>query len=101
MSQLVKLPEIQKSMMELSKEMVREGVIKEMLDDIKEKDEEETMTADQEEVDKIIMEITTGKEENDLPNSEDGKKDVPTPLRMGETITKSTDVISGLSRTMS
>ena len=101
MSQLVKLPEIQKNMVELSKEMVREGVIKDMLDDVKEEDEEETMNADQEEVDKIIVEITTGREGKDLPNSEDRKKDAPISLRMGETITKSTDVISGVSRTMS
>jgi len=61
MSQLVKLPEIQKSMMELSREMMKAGVIEEMLDDVMEPDEEETEEAAQEEVDKIIMEITTGK----------------------------------------
>ena len=101
MSQLVKLPEIQKNMVELSKEMVREGVIKDMLDDVKEEDEEETMNADQEEVDKIIVEITTGREGKDLPNSEDRKKDAPVAWMMGEDITKSKDVTSGVSEIIS
>ena len=101
MLQLVKLPEIRKSMMELSKEMVKEGVIKDMLDDIKEENEEETMNDDQEEVDNIIVEITTGRKEKDLPNSEDRKKDDPVAWRMGENITKSTDVTSGVSKIIS
>jgi charged multivesicular body protein 3 len=63
MSQLVKLPEIQKSMMELSREMMKAGVIEEMLEDVMEPlgEEEELEEAAQEEVDKIILEITTGK----------------------------------------
>ena len=36
MSQLVKLPEIQKSMMELSREMMKAGVIEEMMEDVME-----------------------------------------------------------------
>ena len=63
MSQLVKLPEIQKSMMELSREMMKAGVIEEMMDDVMEPlgEEEEMEEAAQEEIDKIILEITTGK----------------------------------------
>ena len=63
MSQLVKLPEIQKSMMELSREMMKAGVIEEMLEDVMEPlgEEEELEEAAQEEVDRIILEITTGK----------------------------------------
>ena len=88
-------------MIELSEEMMREGVIKEILDDGKKQDVEDTMVADQEEEDKIIMEISTGKKGNDLPDSEGEEREAPAPLRMGETITRSTDVISGVSRTMS
>ena len=101
MLQLVKLPEIRKSMMELSKEMVKEGVIKDMLDDIKEENEEETMNDDQEEVDNIIVEITTGRNEKGPLNSEDRKKDAPISWRMGENITKSKDVTSGVSEIIS
>lgn len=63
MSQLVKLPEIQKSMMELSREMMKAGVIEEMLEDVMEPlgEEEELEEAAQEEVDRIILELTTGK----------------------------------------
>lgn len=63
MSQLVKLPEIQKNMMELSREMMKAGVIEEMMDDVMEPlgEEEEMEEAAQEEIDKIILEITTGK----------------------------------------
>ena len=63
MSQLVKLPEIQKSMMELSREMMKAGVIEEMMEDVMEPlgEEEEMEEAAQVEIDKVILEITTGK----------------------------------------
>ena len=63
MSQLVKLPEIQRNMMELSREMMKAGVIEEMMDDVMEPlgEEEEMEEAAQEEIDKIILELTTGK----------------------------------------
>ena len=63
MSQLVKLPEIQKSMMELSREMIKAGVIEEMMEDVMEPlgEEEEMEEAAQAEIDKVILEITTGK----------------------------------------
>ena len=63
MSQLVKLPEIQKSMMELSREMMKAGVIEEMMEDVMEPlgEEEEMEEAAQAEIDKVILEITTGK----------------------------------------
>ena len=96
MSRLVKSQEIQKSMMELSREMMKAGVIEEMLDDAKEQDEEETVDAAQEEVDKIITEITTGKKGDDLPDSDGGEGDAPAPVKIGETIVRSTDVISGV-----
>jgi len=63
MSALVKIPETQKTMMELSKEMMKAGIIEEMLDDTMEglNDEEEMEEAAQEEIDRIILELTTGK----------------------------------------
>jgi len=63
MNALVKLPETQKAMMELSREMMKAGVIEEMLEDTMEglDGEEEMEEAAQEEVDKIILELTTGK----------------------------------------
>ena len=63
MSALVKIPETQKTMMELSKEMMKAGIIEEMLGDTMEglNDGEEMEEAAQEEIDKIILELTTGK----------------------------------------
>ena len=62
MNALVKLPETQKTMMELSREMMKAGVIEEMLEDTMEGlDAEEMEEAAQEEIDKIIFELTTGK----------------------------------------
>ena len=63
MNALVKLPETQKAMMELSREMMKAGVIEEMLEDTMEglDGEEDMEEAAQEEVDKIILELTTGK----------------------------------------
>ena len=63
MSALVKIPETQKTMMELSKEMMKAGIIEEMLEDTMEglNDGEEMEEAAQEEINKIILELTTGK----------------------------------------
>ena len=63
MSALVKVPETQKAMMELSREMMKAGVIEEMLEDTMEglNEEEDMEDAAQAEVDRIILEITTGK----------------------------------------
>eukprot|EP00092_Neocalanus_flemingeri_P002079 GFUD01002218.1.p1 GENE.GFUD01002218.1~~GFUD01002218.1.p1 ORF type:complete len:222 (-),score=102.51 GFUD01002218.1:251-916(-) len=63
MNALVKIPETQKAMMELSREMMKAGVIEEMLEDTMEglNDEEELEEAAQGEIDKLILELTTGK----------------------------------------
>jgi len=63
MQQLVRLPEIQKTMMEMSREMMKAGIIEEMLEDTMETvTESEDMEEEaQEEVDKILFELTTGK----------------------------------------
>ena len=63
MNALVKIPETQKVMMELSKEMMKAGILEEMLDDTMEglNESEDLEEAAQEEIDKIILELTTGK----------------------------------------
>ncbi|XP_030247988.1 charged multivesicular body protein 3 isoform X2 [Sparus aurata] len=67
MQNLVKIPEIQANMRELSKEMMKAGIIEEMLEDTFEsmEDGEEMEEAAEEEVDKILFEITAGTLQND------------------------------------
>ncbi|XP_072026080.1 charged multivesicular body protein 3-like [Amphiura filiformis] len=62
MQALVKIPELQTIMMEMSKEMMKAGIIEEMLEDTFESldDQEELDEAAQEEVDKVLFEITAG-----------------------------------------
>ncbi|KAK6185779.1 hypothetical protein SNE40_007934 [Patella caerulea] len=62
MQSLVKVPEIMATMREMSKEMMKAGIIEEMLEDTMESidDEEELEEAAEEEVDKILYEITAG-----------------------------------------
>ncbi|XP_072221486.1 charged multivesicular body protein 3 [Leuresthes tenuis] len=62
MQSLVKIPEIQATMRELSKEMMKAGIIEEMLEDTFEsmEDGEEMEEAAEEEIDKILFEITAG-----------------------------------------
>ncbi|XP_062863421.1 charged multivesicular body protein 3 [Trichomycterus rosablanca] len=61
MQSLVKVPEIQATMRELSKEMMKAGIIEEMLEDTFEGMEDEEMEeAAEAEVDKILFEITAG-----------------------------------------
>lgn len=62
MQNLIKIPEIQATMRDLSKEMMKAGIIEEMLEDTFEsmEDTEEMEEAAEEEVDKILFEITAG-----------------------------------------
>lgn len=63
MQKLVRLPEIQKTMMEMSREMMKAGIIEEMLEDTMEglTDVEEEEEAAQQEIDKVLGELTAGK----------------------------------------
>jgi len=63
MNALVRIPETQKAMMELSREMMKAGILEEILEDTLEtlEDGEEVEEAAQEEIDRIILELTTGK----------------------------------------
>lgn len=62
MQSLIKVPEIQATMRELSKEMMKAGIIEEMLEDTFESmdDSEDMEEAAEAEVDKILFEITAG-----------------------------------------
>ncbi|AWP16513.1 putative charged multivesicular body protein 3 [Scophthalmus maximus] len=62
MHSLVKVPEIQATMRDLSKEMMKAGIIEEMLEDTFEsmEDGEDMEEEAEEEVDKILFEITAG-----------------------------------------
>jgi len=62
MQQLIKVPEVAATMRDLSKEMMKAGIIEEMLEDTMEglEDSEELEEAAQEEVDKVLWEITAG-----------------------------------------
>ncbi|KAM4625409.1 charged multivesicular body protein 3 [Polymixia lowei] len=62
MQSLVKIPEIQATMRDLSKEMMKAGIIEEMLEDTFEsmEDGEDMEEAAEEEVDKILFDITAG-----------------------------------------
>nr|CAG4636550.1 EOG090X0EF4 [Eubosmina coregoni]SVE70086.1 EOG090X0EF4 [Eubosmina coregoni] len=62
MQQLIKIPEVAATMRDLSKEMMKAGIIEEMLEDTFEglEDTEELEEAAQEEVDKVLWEITAG-----------------------------------------
>ncbi|XP_048373517.1 charged multivesicular body protein 3 isoform X4 [Sphaerodactylus townsendi] len=62
MQNLVKIPEIQATMRELSKEMMKAGIIEDMLEDTFEslEDQEDMEEEAEMEVDKILFEITAG-----------------------------------------
>jgi len=75
MQQLVKMPEIQKTMMEMSKEMMKAGIIEEMMEDTMESMEPEDLEEDvQLEVDKVLSELTADKS---------AAKDKPTMEKQG------------------
>jgi len=59
MNNLVKLPQLNKVMMAMSREMEKAGLIEEMMDGVLDDDDELEDAAD-EEVDKIVEEITMG-----------------------------------------
>ncbi|KAK5645409.1 hypothetical protein RI129_006709 [Pyrocoelia pectoralis] len=82
MQRLVRIPEVSHTMQELSKEMMKAGIIEEMLDetmDAMEEDSQEMEEAAQSEVDKVLWELTEGKlgEAPAPPVSEAKQVDVP------------------------
>uniref|UniRef100_A0A6A7FYK9 Charged multivesicular body protein 3-like n=1 Tax=Hirondellea gigas TaxID=1518452 RepID=A0A6A7FYK9_9CRUS len=61
MQQLVKLPEISKTMQDMSREMMKAGIIEEMLEDTMDVLEPEDIEEEvEEEVEKILWEVTAG-----------------------------------------
>ncbi|KAB0790132.1 hypothetical protein PPYR_07892 [Photinus pyralis] len=64
MQRLIRIPEVAHTMQELSKEMMKAGIIEEMIDetmDAMEEDSQEMEEAAQTEVDKVLWELTEGK----------------------------------------
>ena len=65
MSQLMKLPELQRTMQELSKEMMKTGIIDELItdsiDSVLDDGDADMDSVAEAEVDKIILEVTQGK----------------------------------------
>jgi len=77
MQSLIRVPEVAHTMQEMSKEMMKAGIIEEMLDETFEdmEDTEEMEEAAQNEIDKVLFEITEGKiGEAPLPPSEPAEK---------------------------
>jgi len=60
MGNLVKLPEIRGAMMEMQQEMMKAGMIEEMLDDAINADDDELEEETDAEVDKVLFEVTNG-----------------------------------------
>lgn len=81
MQRLIRVPEVAQTMQEMSKEMMRAGIIEEMLDETFEdmEDTEEMEEAAQSEIDKVLFEITEGKiGEAPLPPTDAEVKEKPT-----------------------
>jgi charged multivesicular body protein 3 len=79
MNTLMRVPEIRETMMELSKEMTKAGIMEEMLEDTFESMEEEGLDeAADAEVEKILFEVTNGilgtasETPSALPEAEEG-----------------------------
>ncbi|XP_072379594.1 charged multivesicular body protein 3 [Diabrotica undecimpunctata] len=87
MQRLVRVPEVAQTMQEMSKEMMKAGIIEEMLDETMEdlEDTEEMEEAAQSEIDKVLFEITEGKiGEAPLPPTEPAEQVGPKPSRSVE-----------------
>ncbi|THH08642.1 hypothetical protein EW145_g2559 [Phellinidium pouzarii] len=75
---LIKLPQISQSMREMSMEMMKAGILEEMLDDVMEMDDDEELEEEANaEVEKVLYEITDGKlgaaraVKDELPHAQD------------------------------
>lgn len=80
MQRLIRIPEVAQTMQEMSKEMMKAGIIEEMLDETFEdmEDTEEMEEAAQSEIDKVLFEITEGKiGEAPLPPTDTDVKEKP------------------------
>lgn len=87
MQRLIRTPEIAHTMQELSKEMMKAGIIEEMLDETMDvfEDTEEMEEAAQSEIDKVLYEITKGEigKAPEPPVSDDTVRE-PTPVAVDE-----------------
>ncbi|CAH1156048.1 unnamed protein product [Phaedon cochleariae] len=77
MQRLIRVPEVAQTMQDMSKEMMKAGIIEEMLDETMDEfeDNEEMEEAAQTEIDKVLFEITEGRiGEAPLPPTEPTEK---------------------------
>jgi len=83
-SALIKIPEVAQTMRELSKEMMKAGIMEEMINDTFEslEDQEELEEAADEEIDNILWEVTAG-QLGRAPAA--GKEALPTPTHSAVT----------------
>ncbi|XP_023017798.1 vacuolar protein sorting 24 [Leptinotarsa decemlineata] len=82
MQRLIRVPEVAQTMQEMSKEMMKAGIIEEMLDETMDEmeDSEEMEEAAQSEIDKVLFEITEGKiGEAPLPPTEPADREKSKP----------------------
>lgn len=88
MQRLIRTPEVAHTMQELSKEMMKAGIIEEMLDETMDsfEDTEELEEAAQTEIDKVLYEITKGEigKAPEPPVSETVREPSPVPVEAGE-----------------
>lgn len=88
MQRLIRTPEVAHTMQELSKEMMKAGIIEEMLDETMDsfEDTEEMEEAAQSEIDKVLYEITKGEigKAPEPPISEEIREPSPVAANDGE-----------------
>lgn len=87
MQTLVRVPEVANTMREMSKEMMKAGIIEEMLDETMDvlEDSEEMEDQAQAEIDKVLFELTEGKlGEAPAPPIETAAKAPPQPVESDE-----------------
>lgn len=88
MQRLIRIPEVAHTMQELSKEMMKAGIIEEMLDETMDtfEDTEELEEAAQGEIDNVLYEITKGEmgKAPDVPNAEMPEAKKPVAVSVAE-----------------
>lgn len=88
MQRLIRIPEVAHTMQELSKEMMKAGIIEEMLDETMDtfEDTEELEEAAQSEIDNVLYEITKGEmgKAPDVPSAEMPEAKKPVAVSVAE-----------------
>jgi len=89
MNALIKVPQLHQTMMLMQREMEKTGLIEEMIDDVMDADDEEVEADANEEVEKVILELTSSLFDNvktvsqPLPQQQVSKEDEELEARLG------------------